>query len=152
MRTMLLRRHTLMTPFVICWTLLFHYESLRANYLSPLFHHELPKCPFLFPPAGWIMFFNIEHPYGFAEVYGIHGSDITRLDPHEIFQTRAIGYDNIRRNVLIGVLTQRDAPSFCRYLRRKFPRYEAFTVAYAQYPDLIDAPDRILRQIAYRCQ
>ena len=161
------RRRTI-TWFVIFWTLLFHYETLRANYLSPLVlrlrsaraphaaeglaGRPLPKFPLLFPPAGWIMFFQVDKTYGFAQVYGLRQGKIIQLDPHKIFETRAVGYDNIHRNVLVGVLDRHEAPGFCRYLRRKFPGYDAFAVVYAQYPDLIETPDRILRQVAYRCQ
>ena len=158
-----LRRSIPTTWFVICWILLFQYETLRANYLSPLFKRELPKFRLLFPPAGWIMFFNVDRSYGFAEVYGIpggprladHGSrggEPVLLDPHDIFATKAVGYDNIRRNVLVTALSRDHAPVFCRFLRRKFPAYDSFVVVYAEYPDLINSPDRLLRQIAYRCQ
>ena len=164
----MLRRNTLITIFVICWTLIFQYETLRASYLSPLVlrlrsapalseaeglaGRELPKLPFLFPPAGWIMFFNVDKSYGFAEVYGFQGSQRVKLNPHEIFETRAVGYDNIHRNVLVGVLSADDASNFCRYLRRKLPSYDGFIVAYAQYPDLINTPDLVLRQVAYPCR
>ena len=148
---MVLRRNTLITWFVIVWMLLFHYETLRANYLSPLVKRELPKLPLLFPPAGWIMFFNVDTSYGFAEVYGIRENKPTVLDPHEILKTKAVGYDNIRRNVLVEVLYKEHAASFCRFLRRKFLAYDAFAVVYAQYPDLIETPDWVLRRLAYRC-
>ena len=148
----MLRRSIPITWFVICWTLLFQYETLRASYLSPLAGRPLPKTAFLFPPAGWIMFFNVDKSYGFAEVYGLRSLEAVLLDPHDIFATRAVGYDNIHRNVLIGVLSPHDAPAFCRYLHRKFSTYDGFAVVYAQYPDLIGTPERILRQIAYRCQ
>ena len=148
----MLRRNTLITIFVICWTLVFQYETLRASYLSPFVGRELPKLPFLFPPAGWIMFFNIDKSYGFAEVYGVRNGQPILLDPHDILETKAVGYDNIHRNVLVGVLSRGDAQSFCRFLRRKFPSYDEFLVIYAQYPDLVSTPDRILRQLAYRCQ
>jgi hypothetical protein len=156
---MLRRQRLLITWFVIGWTLLFHYETLRANYLSPLVlrlrsaqaGRPLPKVPLLFPPAGWIMFFNVDRSYGSAEVYGIHGDQPTLLDPHDIFPIKNVGYDNIRRNVLVSVLYADRAPGFCRYLQRKFPDYDSFAVVYAQYPDLIDMPDQVLRQVAYRC-
>ena len=151
MGAMRLRRNTLVTVFVVCWTLIFHYETLRANYLSPLVGRELPKLPLLFPPAGWIMFFNVDKTYGFAEVYGIQGTEPVKLDPHDILRTKAVGYDNIHRNVLVGVLNRHDAPSFCRYLRRRFPTYDSFAVVYAHYPDIVETPERILRQVAYRC-
>ena len=98
------------------------------------------------------MFYNVDRSYGFAEVYGIRDGQPVQLDPHHIFETKAVGYDNIRRNVLIGVLYRDVTPSFCRYLRRKFPEYDSFAVLYNQYPDIIDTPDRVLRQVAYRCQ
>jgi hypothetical protein len=146
-----MKRSTWITLFVLLWVGAFHYETLRLNYLSPLAGRELPKLKFLYPPAGWIMFFHIDPRYGLAEVYGLRGGQPMLLDPHEIFATRFVGYDNIRRNVLVSVLSGADAPPFCRYLHRKFPAYEAFAVAYAQYPDLLKQPDEILRQVAYRC-
>ena len=198
---MIQRGHARITGFVILWTLVFHYETLRANYLSPLvfgpprttaegrpLRRQLPKLPLLFPPAGWIMFFNVDQSYGFAEIYGIRGNRPSLLDPHDIIETRSVGYDNIHRNVLIAALSPstvgtpeqcaelrrvdpqeyratvlvgacNDPPSqpvaslpFCRFLRRKFPSYDSFAVVYAQYPDLIETPDRILRQVMYRCQ
>ena len=137
--------------FVILWVAVFHYETLRLNYLSPLAGRELPKLKFLYPPAGWIMFFNVDRSYGLAQVYGIRAGQPVLLDPHEVFATRFIGYDNIRRNVLISVLSGDSAPGFCRYLHRKFPEYGAFAVAYAMYPDVVNRPNDILQQFVYRC-
>ena len=139
------------TLFVIFWLLIFSYESLRLHYLSPLVGRELPKTKFLFPPAGWIMFFTVDASYGFAQVYGIKNKTPTPLDPHQIFRTKALGYDNIRRNVLVGVLSPYRAPAFCRYLRWKFPDYEDFAVVEAEYPDVIHTPTNVLGRIAYRC-
>ena len=146
------RRPSVITWCVLCWTLLFHYESLRANYLTPLFHHQLPKLPLLFPPAGWIMFFNIDQRYGFIEVYGLRDGQPILLDPHEMFSTKAVGYDNIHRNALVGVMGRNRAEPFCRYLRRKFPEHREFAVIEAEYPDIVRTPDRIVRHVAYRCQ
>ena len=145
-------RNRVITGFVICWALLFQYETLRASYLSPLAHRELPKFRLLFPPAGWIMFYNVGPSYDFVEVYGIRGQEAVKLDPHEIFATRAVGYDNIRRNVLIGVLSEGAAPPFCRYLKRKFPVYDTFAVLAERYPDLVATPNRFLFQVAHRCE
>ena len=145
-------RNLLITLFVLLWSGLFHYETLRLNYLSPLVGHELPKTKFLYPPAGWIMFFNVDPSYGLAEVYGLTPEHPpTLLDPHTIFSTRFVGYDNINRNVLVSVLSQAQAPAFCAYLHRKFPRYDEFAVVYATYPDVTHQPDAIERQIVYRC-
>lgn len=181
------RRNAAITWFVIVWTLIFQYETLRANYLSPLFKRHLPKLALLFPPAGWIMFYHVDQSYGVAEVYGMRSGQPFLIDPHQIFQTKAVGYDNIRRNVLVSVLSPSFVGSaeqctalsrsnqheywiavlqgicghpsdqavetlpFCRYLRRKFPDYDAFAVVYAHYPDLIASPDRVVHQVAYRC-
>ncbi|MBI3324572.1 MAG: hypothetical protein HYZ92_04760, partial [Candidatus Omnitrophica bacterium] len=89
--------------------------------------------------------------YGFAEVYGLQQGRPALVDPHEIFPTRFVWYDNIHRNVLISVLSNQAAPGCCRYLHRKFPQYEAFAVAYAVYPDVVNSPSQIYRQLAYRC-
>jgi hypothetical protein len=144
--------NVLITWFVIVWLSVFLYETFRAGYLSPLVHRPLPKLPLLFPPAGWIMFYNVDTTYGFAEVYALRGRDPVPLDPHAIFTTRSVGYDNIRRNLLVGVLSQREAPLFCGYLGRKFPEAEGFLVIYAQYPDVVETPDRVDRMLAYRCR
>jgi len=140
-----------MSVFVIVWIALFHYETLRLSYLSPLAGRELPKCKFLYPPAGWIMFFHVDRRYGMAEVYGLRANQPTQLDPHEIFRTRFVLYDNICRNVLLNVLSPSRATDFCRYLARKFPQYDRFAVVYAQYLDVVEQPTDVQRQIAYRC-
>ena len=167
-----MKRNKWISLFVIVWIVVFHYETLRLNYLSPLVlrlrsaralseaegrvegfvGRQLPKLKFLYPPAGWIMFFNVDRSYGFAEVYGVSKGQPSLIDPHQIFETRFVWYDNIHRNVLISVLSAHDAPRFCRYLHRKFPQHEAFAVVYAQYPDVATQPNEVFRQIAYRCQ
>ncbi len=150
---MLVRRSVQITWFVILWMLIFHYETLRANYLTPLAGRPLPKLALLFPPAGWIMFFQVDRAYGFAEVQGVRANgEPVRLDPHAIFETPAVGYDNIHRNVLVAVLSKGYAPSFCRFLKRKFPEYERFTVLYGVYPDVVAAPDQTRYAVAYRCE
>ena len=146
------RRNAAITWFVICWLSVLLYETFRYNYLSPLIGRPLPKLALLFPPAGWIMFYEVDNTYGFAEVYGMRGGQPSMIDPHDIFETKAVGYDNIHRNVLVGVLSQDRAPAFCRYLRRKFPQHESFAVLYGQYPDVIAEPRRVEYRVAYRCQ
>lgn len=161
-------RQTLISLFVLAWIAVFHYETLRLSYLSPLVlrlrsalaptgaaglaGRELPKLKFLYPPAGWIMFFNVDRTYGMAEVYGTRQGRPTLLDPHDIFETRYVGYDNIHRNVLISVLHPSDGPRFCRYLARKFPQYDDFVVAYRLYPDLAERPHESVLRVMYRCQ
>ena len=138
--------------FVIVWACVFLYESLRHSYLGPWLGRPLPKLPLLYPPAGWIMFFQVDKYYGFAEVYVLKsGSKPEKLDPHAIFATRGVGYDNIHRNMLVSVLDSRAGYAFCGYLRRKFPDNGGFVVVHAAYPDLIAEPDKVIRQVMYRC-
>ena len=154
-------RQACISVFVIIWIALFHYETLRLNYLTPLARRwlpqlsadrSLPKFKFLYPPAGWPMFYHLDRSYGFAEVYGLAAGQPFLIDPHAIFETRFVWYDNIRRNVLISVLSSHDGSRFCGYLHRKFPEYDGFAVMYGEYPDLIDRPTDRLYQTAYRCQ
>ncbi len=137
--------------FVVGWLLLFGYETLRANYLSPLAGRPLPKVQLLFPPAGWIMFYRIDPSYGFAEVYGQRARQPFRIEPKDLFATRTLGFDNFHRNLLVGVLDPHRAEPFCRYLRWKLPEYDTFAVTYAQYQDVVNAPDRLQRRVAYQC-
>jgi len=146
------QRNLLISVFVVFWTLLFHYESTRNFYLNPLFQMDLPKTKFLFPPAGWIMFFNLDESYGGAEVYGLKSGRPEAIDPHRIFETKAVGYDNIHRNVLSSVLSSYRERDFCRFLRRKFPEYEQFLVAAFYYPSVIKTPNKKLYQIEYVCR
>lgn len=144
-------RNTWISIFVILWTLLFHYESIRYFYLNPFFHRDLPKMKFLFPPAGWIMFYNVDETCGFAEVYGIKNHHPEKIDPHRILATKAILYDNIHRNVLSSVLYESARPVFCRFLNRKFPEYEEFVILAAYYPSVIKEPGRKLSRVQYTC-
>ena len=145
-------RNSIITIFVICWTILFHYESTRYFYLNPFFKRDLPKMKFLFPPAGWIMFFNVDESYGFAEVYGVKDGQAQLIDPHEILRTRAIGYDNIYRNVLSTVLSPHFQGPFCRFLERKFPDFDGFVVTAVEYPSVIKERHRRLQQVVYQCK
>lgn len=149
---MSLFKKTLISLFVIGWICLFHYESLRHFYLEPLVGHTLPKTKFLFPPAGWIMFFNVDERYGGAQVYGIRSNQPEWIDPHRVFPIRWVGYDNIRRNVLVSVLDERRGRDFCRYLKRKFPEYDEFVVAATYYPSVTRDPATRYRQPVYRCE
>ena len=145
-------RNTIISIFVIVWLAVFHYESTRHFYLEPLLKRELPKLKFLFPPAGWIMFYNVGDGYGSAEVYGVKDGRTQLIDPHQILQTRAIGYDNIHRNALVSVLDRGASDHFCAFLKRKFPYFDGFLVAYALYPSVIDKPFEKLQTVAYECK
>ncbi len=144
-------RSTFITIFVILWTLAFHYESTRAFYLNPLFGRQLPKVKFLFPPAGWIMFFNVDDTYGCAEVYGFKDGQPQFIDPHLILQTRPIGYDNIHRNALSVALDQGLQDSFCRFLKRKFSYFDGFVVTVVYYPSVTKTPSLRYQRVMYRC-
>ncbi len=145
-------RNIIISIFVAVWLCAFHYESLRHFYLSPWVGRELPKIKWLFPPAGWVMFFNVGDQYGHAQVYGIINGRSQIIDPHQILLTRAIGYDNINRNALSTVLSADVKDQFCTYLRRKFPYYESFVVTYVQYPALTARPYERLEGVAYECR
>ena len=145
------RRKIIISIFVILWTLVFHYESTRHFLLNPWASRQLPKIKFLFPPAGWIMFFNVDEAYGGAEVYGLSQGQPQLIDPHKILETKAIGYDNIHRNVLSEVLSPYRARSFCGFLKRKFPEFNEFTVVATYYPSVVKEPQQKLYKTMYVC-
>lgn len=146
------KRNVYITLFVILWSLLFHYESLRHLYLEPRFNRPLPKFKFLFPPAGWIMFYNVDDQYSTVEVYGLKSEQWQPIDPHDIFRTRTIGFDNIHRNILsVAAIPQVHQP-FCRFLRYRFPQFENFSIILVYYPSLTAQPRERLTQVQYQCQ
>ena len=145
-------RNFAITIFVIAWTILFHYESLRYFYLNPFLKRDLPQMKFLFPPAGWIMFFNVDDQFSYAEVYGVKDHQPQLIDPHLIFRTRPIGFDNIHRNVLSEVFVSYQRQPFCRYLKMKFPDFDHFLVTAVIYPSVAKAPLRRIVQVVYECQ
>ena len=144
-------RNKLISIFVIVWLAVFYYESTCYYYLQPLLKRELPRMKFLFPTAGWIMFYNVGDNFGNTEVYGVKNGIPQLIDPHQILQTRAIGYDNINRNVLSTVLTPGLSQSFCPFLKRKFPYFEKFLVTYVEYPHLTQQPLEKMQTVAYEC-
>jgi hypothetical protein len=144
-------RNKLISIFVLVWLAVFYYESTCYYYLQPALKRELPRLKFLFPPAGWIMFYNITGNFNYAEVYGVKNGVPQLIDPHQILQTRAIGYDNINRNALITVLSPGMADSFCPYLKRKFPYFDKFLVTYVEFPNLTEEPFDKRQAVAYTC-
>ena len=144
-------RNKLISIFVVIWLSVFYYESTCYYYLQPFFKHELPRLKFLFPPAGWIMFYSIGDNFGYAEIYGVKNGNHQLIDPHQILQTRAIGYDNINRNALATVLTPSMSDSFCPFLKRKFPYFEKFLVTYVEYPRLTEEPLKRTQTVVYTC-
>lgn len=98
------------------------------------------------------MFYNVNDSYGFAEVYGVKNGHPQLIDPHQILQTRPIGYDNINRNALSSVLSAGMEQPFCAFLHRKFPYFDNFLVTYVNYPSLIKEPFERQQGIAYECK
>lgn len=145
------RQRTILSAFALLWLAIFHYESLRGFYLNRWLRAELPKIRLLYPPAGWIMFYRVDESDGRAEVYGWRGGKAELIDPHLVFATRWLGYDNVRRNILISAVHPRNSRRFCSYLARKFPEYQAFSVVEAWIPSVLEKPQRTLRQVAYQC-
>ncbi len=144
-------RNTLISVFVVVWLCLFHYESTRYFYLQPFFRKPFPKVKFLFPPAGWIMFFNVDDGYSYAKVVGFKNDTHQLIDPHRIFRTRFIGFDDIHRNVLGVALNPDVKPDFCRFLKRKFPEFDHFSIVGVDYPSLTQSPYE-RRAVVYECE
>jgi len=145
-------RNVIISIFVILWLAVFHYESARYFYLQPLFNKPLPKVKFLFPPAGWIMFFNVDDVFGFVEVYGQKMKQSYIINPHEIIETRTIMYDNIHRNIMSTVGNGAYKYQFCEFLKRKFPDYDQFMITSIYYPSLTKNRFKQYRQIMYTCK
>ena len=145
-------RNVFITTFVILWTILFHYESIRYFYLNPLLKRNLPQMKFLFPPAGWIMFFNVDDQFAYAEVYGVKDNQPQLIDPHLIFRTRTIGFDNIHRNVLSEILSPEEEKPFCRYLRWRFADFDRFWITLVVYPSVTKTPLRRVQRLEYECR
>lgn len=144
-------RKVLVSLFVLSWLLLFNYESVRLHYLTPLAGRPLPKLKLLFPPAGWIMFYRIQDEEVRVQVFGHQAGLSFPIDPHDIFRTRWLGYDNIHRNVLSRVADPGVAQPFCRFLKRKFPLYDGFSVFYEIIPKSSERPQRTYYQKVYTC-
>lgn len=123
--------------------------ALRIPYPSS----GLPKLPTLFPPAGWIMFYQVGDSAGGMEIYGVDKGTTTLIDPHRVFATRYVLFDNIRRGMLFQAGEAGRQVPFCNYLRRKFPEFPDFAVAQYQYPSLTaERPLQRLRGVLYTCK
>ena len=145
-------RNTIISLFVIAWTLVFHYESTREFYLEPFLKKELPKVKFLFPPAGWIMFFNIDDQYSYAEIYGVSSDGAQLIDPHLILATRTVGFDNIHRNVLSVAFAEGLRGQVCGFLERKFPEFDDFIITGVLHPSVTKTPNRRIQKVIYKCK
>lgn len=144
-------RDILISIFVIVWLLIFHYESARYFYLQPFFAKPLPKMKFLFPPAGWIMFYNVGDRSVFAEVLGGKNGHWQSIDPHEIIRNRFVGFDMVHRNVLSEVLNPEFKKGFCASLQRQFPEFDGFMVTAIEYPSLTKSRLQRYQAPVYQC-
>ncbi len=144
-------RNILISIFVVVWLCAFHYESLRYFYLQPFFSRPLPKIRFLFPPVGWVMFYNVEDKAGYVQVYGVRNGVPQLIDPHEIIRTRFIGFDMVHRNVLSLVLMPQARKGFCAVLQRQFPEFEKFIIMDVEYPSLTRSRFEQVQVPAYQC-
>ncbi len=144
-------RNICISVFVILWTLIFHYESLRAIYLNLWFKQDLPKVKFLFPPAGWIMFYAVDDAFGVIDVYGVKKESVQKIDPHDIFRTRTIGFDNIHRGIMGSAAGRGMEKSFCSFLQRRFPYFDRFIIVQAYYPSITQHPYNRQEQPLYQC-
>jgi len=145
-------RNRFITLFVILWCLAFHYESVRHFYLQPLVKQTLPKIKFLFPPAGWIMFYRVDSAYGHRRVFGIKDDQALEIDPHEIFRVRTIGYDNIHRGVISSAASERNKRAFCQHLTKRFKDFDDFKILLTYYPDFITEPNLQHQKFLYSCK
>jgi hypothetical protein len=139
-------RKAAILSFVAVWNAMFLYETFRAFQLAPLarrlgYAGELPKLPLLFPPAGWIMFYRVDNDAGGMEVYGVRKGERSLIDPHRIFATRFVLFDNIRRGMMYSAAEPGRQWDFCNYLRRKFPEFEDFAVTQYEYPSPAGQPE-----------
>lgn len=137
--------------FVIIWLAVFFYESTRMFYLEPWLKRSLPKVKMLYPPAGWIMFYQIGPQFSYAQVYGVMQGRLHPIDPHQILSTRSIGYDNVQRNALISVLDGHMKPAFCGLLKRKFPYMENFIVSHVVLDDVTKKDGQFDETVVYQC-
>lgn len=144
-------RNILITLFVIVWTIIFHYESARYFYFQRWFNRPLPKMKLLFPPAGWIMFYEVTRQSGNVEVYGVKNSVPQLIDPHDIFRTRTFGFDNVHRGIMSVAADEKNKTRFCGFLRKRFPYFDQYVITYDYYPDITKERHQKWQTVLYQC-
>lgn len=112
---------------------------------------KLPKVKFLFPPIGWIMFYSIGDSFGHRQVYGVKKDRLQLIDPHDIFRTRTIMFDNIHRGILTSASSPVHARQFCRFLEYRFPYFDNFMIVTEYYPEMCTEPYKKLEKVEYKC-
>ncbi len=104
------------------------------------------------------MFFNVDEQFSRTQVYGLKSLPQNpnqyvpqEIEPHVIFRTRTIGFDNIHRNIMSTVIMEMNQRPFCRYLKMKFPYYDNFVVILVRYPNVVKTPMEHTQQVVYQC-
>ena len=151
-------RDQFISIFVVIWLLVFMYNTARHFLLRPLWTKffpqsaiEFPINKFLFPPAGPIMFYNVDDSFGSFRVSGIKDGQLYELNPHQVVLNRTLFYDNIHRGVLGVVAARESIPDFCRMMVRRFPEFDDIAVGIRQYPSLIRSRTLYKEGWLYRC-
>ena len=97
------------------------------------------------------MFYNVGDNYATVEVYGIKDNIPSLIDPHDIFRTRTIGFDNIHRGIMGAAASPNSAGQFCKFLQRRFPYYDRFAINWIEYPSLTKEPYQTTQNVVYQC-
>ncbi len=144
--------------FVVIWLFLFFYYNTRSFLLEPFLRGAfrnptltLEGNKFLFPPAGPIMFYNVNSAFGHHRVLGIKNEEAFELDPHDIYLTRTFFYDNVHRGVLGEIGDLSNAPSFCYTMYRRMPEFDDFVVTLRVYPSLTTSRYVYREKLIYHC-
>ncbi len=145
--------------FVVIWLMVFMLNTTRHLLLEPFLKRSFPGFSlalavnkFLFPPAGPIMFFNVDDSFGFYRVSGIKNGKLFDLNPHEVILNRTLFYDNIHRGVLGAIGDPGSVVSFCRWMHGRFPEFDDFAVGVRQYPALKKSRYVYQEGWLYRCR
>ncbi|GEM_PF-978650 len=151
-------RDRFISCFVVIWLVLFFYNNTRHMLLEPFFRKSLHNPTFnlamnkfLFPPAGPIMFYDVGDAFGYHKVFGIKGGQIFELDPHQIYLSRTLFYDNVHRGVLGDIADPGNIPLFCRVMHRRMPEFDDFAVVFRVYPSLMESRYQYRDGLRYRC-
>ena len=98
------------------------------------------------------MFYNVDERFSRVDVYGVKKQQLYLIDPHDIFRTRTIGFDNIHRGILGSVVGQGQANQFCPFLEYRFPYFDRFIITLNYYPDFLKEPYKQFQEVRYQCR
>jgi len=147
-------RRVFISSLIVIWALVFNYEALRWPYLQPVLNKRLPDIPILYSALGWNMFYKMDNQWMAAEYHGLK-DDLPpeQIDPHLIFDTKVFGYDPVKLNLPTpSVFDPKLKASFCRFVNRKLPDYDAVVVSLSGYKQLTpERSEKIYYPNAYQC-